>query len=344
MATIIDNDAITQGETELGFSHPAIIRCSSNLMFVGHINSSNELEIHKSTDGGETWTLNHTFTDLAGYNSFCLVPIDSTTAGVVYTSDNDHWKFYKTSDSGASWVLKKEYDASGYDVKKVFVSYNVNSNLLDIFWGYYGSGKYYLKCYYSSDKGESFSYSYYDYSGSSLFFYDVDKIETGGSKKFYTLYSSDSNKANLKVKPFTYSFGSLLYNFSESGYIYHNAQIVTDSTGNDYIIYIKRNTSNSKEQLIVRKNGGSEIVLYDPDTSHILVNGSLSIACDNDDNIYVYYTKKSDEKTYYKKYNAGTSQWESEVKFIDVINNRINTEKHVLAGSSRVNYIFYKQP
>ena len=343
MATIIDNDAITQGETELGFSHPAIIRCSSNLMFVGHINSSNELEIHKSTDGGETWTLHHTFTDLAGYNSFCLVPIDSTTAGVVYTSDNDHWKFYKTADSGASWVFKKEYDASGYDVKKVLISYNINANRLCIFWHIGGSSPY-IRCYYSSDKGETFSQPYDDLDGAD-FFYDIDKLETGSTIKFYVLYSSDSNKANLKVKEFKVAnWGNTVYSFSESGYIYHNAQIVIDSAGNDYIIYIKRNTSNSKEQLIVRRNGGSEIVLYDPDTSHIIVNGSLSIACDNDDNIYVYYTKKSDEKTYYKKYNAGTSQWESEIKFIDVINNRINTEKHVLAGSSRVNYIFYKQP
>jgi len=340
MATIIDDDAITQGETELGFSHPAIIRCSSNLMFVGHINSSNELEIHKSTDGGETWTLNHTFTDLGGYNSFCLVPIDSTTAGVVYTSDSTHWKFYKTSDSGTSWVLKKEVSDQGYSIDKVLVSYNVNTNKLCIF--HHRRTSFLIRCFYSSDKGESFNSTYLS-SPTPHFLYDIDKIETG-DVTFYMLFSSDSSKANLIVKEFksTY-FGNSIYTFSESGYIYHNAQIVIDSGGNKYIIYIKRNTSTLKEQLIVRKNGGSEIVLYDPDTSHIIVNGSISIACDNDNNIYVYYTKKTDEKTYYRKYNSGTDIWESEVKFIDVINNRINTEKHVLAGSSRVNYIFYKQ-
>ena len=341
MATIIDNDALTQGETELGFSHPTIIRCSSNLMFVGHINNSNELEIHKSTDGGQTWSLNHTFSDLSGYNLFCLVPIDSTMAGVLYTSDTDHWKFYRTTDSGTTWTLEKERDDSGYPQEKIVVSYNLNANLLVIFHSRGGSSPG-LYAHYSTDKGDNFIYAS---NLSSKLLYDVDKNESGSTAKFYIIHTTASDKSNLVVTEFkTSSWGNNIYTFSETGYIYHNAQIVTDSAGNTYIIYVKRNTSNSKEQLIVRKNGGSEVVLYNPDTSHILVNGSLSIACDNDDNIYVYYTKKSDEKTYYRKYNSGTDTWESEVKFIDVVNNRINTEKHVLAGSSKVNYIFYKQP
>ena len=121
--------------------------------------------------------------------------------------------------------------------------------------------------------------------------------------------------------------------------------LVIDISGNRYISFVSRIVATSKEKLQVYKNDEvSPIDLYAPDTDNIIVKGSSSIGVDEDDNVYVYYTKTSDEKTYYRKYDAGEASWETETELIADANVRINTEKHVLAGSTKLHYVYYKQP
>ena len=323
MAIIIDNDALTQGDNPEGYSQPSIIRCSSSLMFVGHVNDSYVLEIHKSTDGGQSFSLNTSFS-VGGSCTFCLVPLASTKAGLILY-DGTNIKYYRTDDSGANWIQK--YSSSVGNVTKLLLSYDSNSGKL---WyaRCYGPNIW-LKMYYSTSLGDTWSDTG-TISARYLYDMDVDRL-TGNC---YSLYEHNDI---LYVRGTTWSL-------SEPNVTFHDGKLVVDSTGTRFIFYVRRNSSTAKEQLVARINEGNEVVIFDPDSDNIIVKGSTSVACDNDDNVYIYYTKRSDEKTYYKKYNANTSQWEAEVKFIDVVNNRINTEKHILAGSSKVNYIFYKQP
>jgi len=326
MATIIDNDALTQGDNPEGYSQPSIIRCSSSLMFVGHVNDSYTLEIHKSTDEGQTFSLNTSFS-VGGSCTFCLVPLTSTKAGLILY-DGTNIKYYRTDDSGANWTQKYSSSVSG--VTKLLLTYDPNSGKLWYARCYNSNAK--LKMYYSTNLGDSWT----DLGSLDAYYlYDIDADRLASN--CYILYEYNNV---LYVRRNT----SNIWSFSESNITFHDGKIVIDSTGKRFIFYVRRDTSTSKERLVVRVNEGNEIVIYDPDSDNIIIKGSTSVACDNDDNIYVYYTKKSDEKAYYRKYNSGTDTWESEVKFIDVVNNRINTEKHVLAGSSKVNYIFYKQP
>lgn len=337
MANQIATNSKVIGGTDEGFGHPAICRLSTTVMLAAHINESDELELHKSINDGVAWTLKKTLSNASG--CFNLISMTSTKAGLVYQKNSNEFEVWVSTDSGDTWTNKLDITSMMSDAEARLI--------------YNGSlGRLYLT-HRATTATSDYMVKYSDNDGASW----TDGV---------TLVSWIYNPVDIDINPinnyiyipvwfstvyrnYIWIFDSVgtqtsIPDYGAVGNEYHDKNLAIDSTGNWYFAYVRRYTSTSKEYLTVRKNGGSETDLYAPDTDNIIIKGSSSIGIDEDDNVFVYYTKTSDEKTYYRKYDAGTSTWEAEVELIAVANNRINTEKHVLALSNKLHFVYYQAP
>lgn len=337
MGNIIDDDAKVIVGDDYSFGHPAICRLSDTVMLAGHINDSDELEIHKSTDKGLNWTLKKSLPNASGCFNFAV--ISSTKVGLVYQKNDNEFEVWVSIDSGDNWTNKLDItDINASDSKSILL-YDTNINRLHIVYEKTGAD---MAGKYSDNNGDSWT-NWSDLSAlnsGNIYDGDIDLITNNVYVCFEYTISHHIYAGKIS------STGSYIssYNYGETGHVYHDVNFAVDLSGNTYFAHIKRNTTTSKEKLVVSRNEATEVDLYTPDTDNIIVKGSTSIGVDQDDNVFVYYTKTSDEKTYYRKYDAGISTWEAEVELIAVANNRINTEKHILALSNKLHFAYYQQP
>ena len=338
MAHTIDTDAKVIAGDDYGFGHPSICRLSTTIMLAGHINESNELEIHKSTNDGVNWTLKKTLTNASTF--FQLIPMTSTKAALVYLKNANEFEVWITTDAGENWTNKLDITIGVDSNDKAVLLYNIALGRLYIF-SHMQVADGYTYNQYSDDDGDT-------WTGTQQGSFGVSETVDGDinviNNEIYVSYFLANPASNWAVR-FNSIGGYLAYfNYGSANNTYHDKNFAIDSQGNRYFTYVRKDTSNW-EYFQVHKNEGTQTTLFNtgaPGT--LIVKGSSSIGIDEDDNVYLYYTKNSDEKTYYRKYDALTSTWETEVELITVVNNRINTEKHVLGGSDKLHFVYYKQP
>lgn len=339
MANQIDNDAKVIAGDDYGFGHPAICRLSSTVMFVAHINESDELEIHKSIDDGLNWVLKKSLTSASRF--FQLIFMTSTKAALVYLKNANEFEVWVTTDSGENWANKLDITIGVDSNDKAALLYNSSLGRLYVF-SHMQVANGYMYNQYSDNDGDTWTGTEQGGSSADLADVDIDLI----TNYIYVVYFYGL-PANNYYRWFN-SSGTLLgtsANLGEAGNTYHDKNFAIDSVGNRYFVYIKNTTATLRDYLMVRRNEGAETQLFYVDVdSPQIIKGSTSIGIDEDDNVFVYYTKTSDEKTYYRKYNAGTSTWEAEVELIAVANNRINCEKHILALSNKLHFVYYQAP
>jgi len=343
MPNQIDNDSKIIAGDDRGFGHPAIVRCSDTLMFAGHVNDSDELEIHKSIDNGSSWTLVKTITDIAGARKFSLIAINSTSAGFIYSYFNTNYGYqiYITTNSGTDWTLKKTENYTGtlFDAKYLLI---YNSNISRLYAVAMRGTQFVGR--YTDNLGDSWT----DWSGTGGVYSNLVDVDIDYLTNYIYVYYHYSGSPPTYVhywKSFT-SNGTYIAQstvLGVTGNTYPDQNLAIDSLGNRYITYVKNVTATLRDYLMVRKNEGSETQLFYVDlASPQIIKGSVAINVDANDNIYVFYTKIADGKTYYKMYNGST--WGTETELIGVANNRINCEKHVLEGSDKLHFAYYRQP
>lgn len=334
MANLIDTDAKVITGDDYGFGHPTVIRLSDTVMLAGHVNGLNELEIHKSIDNGLNWTLKKTIASVNVAGKFGLIRMTSTKAGLVCRRTVDEKLVWISTDSGEAWTDK--FTASTFPIVNDNAVLRYNSVLGRLYVAYEKSENKEYR-YKSDNDGDSWTLS----GGSQIYGCPVD-----GDIDYITDYNYwvQFDDGNYNAVHQCHEDGYYLdyYDYGTSGHTYHDKNFIIDSGGNKYFVYVDRTTATSKEKLVVSRNEGADVELYAPDTDDILVKGSSSIAMDNDDNVYVFYTKSANDKTYYRRYDAGTVTWESEVELIASANNRINTEKHILSTSNKLHYVHYR--
>lgn len=336
MANQIDTDSKIIAADQFGFGQPALCRCSDILMFTAHINDSSQLEIHKSVNNGINWSLVKTFSE-TDPGDFEMVSIDSTSAAIVFMYTGNDYKIYVTSNSGSTWIQK--HTISGTYCEKANLAYDSIENRLWL------SSRDDTTTYlaYSDNKGDNWTNTYHAFGTSGDQVVDMD-INPTNSKPYIIIAGSGSVEAKRYIFSKTGDYESV---DSLGTSYFHDTCIIVDSNSNDFIITGYKHSDN-KYYIAYAKNGVLDTSNFllgsgaESNYSDLIIPGSLSAAVDGDDNIYAFYTKKSNEKTYYRKYTGST--WESEVELIAIANDRISTEKRPISGSDKLHYVYYTAP
>jgi hypothetical protein len=204
---------------------------------------------------------------------------------------------------------------------------------LHVFWSYINTNNY-IDRDYTDDYGSTWngvsSKDLGDRSGAinpKVFGLDTDP--SNGDVYFYICwtvasYTQDRQYIFDKTNSFISSNKSRTYGGSLGG------GLAIDSSGNIYELdYYKF------YDLSLFKNG-SNYEIYNTGSDD-LKRGMFDIGIDGQDNVYCFYVKESDGKTYYKKFDGSSFGSETEV----ATGVRIGCEQHALGSSVILNTVYF---
>lgn len=298
MGNLINSTAKVFPNRSTGYAKPGVVRTSGGRLYVGHYNASGHLEIFRSDNNGQSWTLDETFTDASDYLSMAVDNLDNVYVayckGLVAPVD---LVVHKRDNGTATWteILSEEVDM---DSQLPFIRFNPTSNYLFLIWYTLdGSNNGTVTWKYSTDYGTSFSTaqeasSTFDNShlltsvnaqhqpSSGLI---VVHLTRWGAAGRWTI-NSDGSAGSIS--------GISSLHFSQS---YYGASAVYDMNGVIYSIGV---------------TDDSTTVIYRHTTSigstSAVLHGNITCGVDGDNNAYFFYTKSADNKCYCRKYTALT--------------------------------------
>ena len=344
MSNQIDNDAKIIADSNWGFGGHKIVRNSSGHIYVVQINDSGYLELHKSTDDGDTWsnittfndaiTIIHPCIDVDGndnvYITYCYgasspytMKLKKVTPANVITTPVTETIYFETKTPN-SYV--RAYDDT---VHLVWIenTYDLSTESVDII------------SQISSDYGVSFS-SNIDYNLTTTHL---------AMDEYQPIIGLDLDSSyNIAVAVYYPNYYHMI-KFLPNGTFISDTQMTgaldaTVQRGSDFVLNKNDEIWNaffyysSYQWRIKTYNDGSHLNLAEIVTS--FKPGNMVIGCDNDNNIYIYYTK-TDEKLYLRKYISDTDTWEAEVTVTTGDGMRPSCELHVLPGKSFIHYTFF---
>lgn len=355
MATLIDNDALDLGVVDSGYGQPGVVHNASlAAVFSAQVNSTGNLEIYKSTDDGISWTLDTTFTDSINIKMFSFadsprgdifVAFSYTTATDVYTI-----KVKKRAYDTGTWsevLSETNLDCTNFPLKPLITWNRFESNRLHIFWISHASSTSSGDIYnqYSDNYGSSWtngsSYPHSIVYGDNN--YTIDSMDTsptdGKVVVYHRLVIGGVPLAELEFS----SVGLVGSNtFLPNGLNKNNkgSSAVIDSNNNRWVLLFYSTVSAVYTLEVIDRSGSDDITIY-TGASEYIYKGNLCIGRDTEDNIYVFYTKKSDDKCYYRKYNLATTTWEAETALTAGEGLRPACVQHQALGSSKLFTTFY---
>jgi hypothetical protein len=333
MANLIDTDAKIQGEDPAGFGQQHIVSTSGGDLYTVMINDIGDIEVHESTDGGSNWTLDTTFSSLISVRNLSLAVAENDDIFLCFLHNTTTIIVKKRSfGSGGAW--SEVESLSGIGTPYPIISYNRSVNRLHLIWSNNDSP--YLAHQYSDNKGNSWTIADLITAGLSSAVHELWAVDTeigsGDINCFFT--TKDTRRFNSSGGSTSPSIEGTL-----TGTILAGA-IVTDSSDNRWRASYRDDSGTFK--LDIYLNGSVDLAVSFGATDELL-HGNLSMCIDGSDNIFVFYSKRADNDTYYRRYDKATDTWESEVQLtstgIDGI--RPSVEQHPGNTGNLGNLVFY---
>jgi hypothetical protein len=345
MANQIDNDSKIISARVEGFGSPSIVRVTGGRIYVAHIIDSGELEVHYSDTNGASWTLDETFTEASNIDMPCIVAYSDTDIALAYsfsTDTNVYTIKVKVRDNGAG-TWSEVYNATSLDSNYIIKpNLTVNKNL---------TSRLHLMFITNDGSTIDIRHDKTDDKGSSWAGITTKNLATGStSSYYYRNYSLDSDPSSGDLYFFYhYSLGIFYIDrFNSSG----TYQSTISVSAGSFIGGCGVVTSENRKWLVTLTSGYLRIweTLLTSGTlstsslnisSIGVLSGNICCGVDGNDNLYVFYTKSADEKTYSRKYNADSAAWEDEVTLTSGDGLRVSCEQHILPGTEFIHYIFY---
>ena len=332
MADQIDVDAKIIAGDEYGFLHPTIVRHSNGDLFAGHINDSGYLEIHKSTDDGVNWTNIKTFTH-ASLIGFCLT-INKTDGLLFVGYSRSGYKYmYKCVLSTVTWSTIFETAITW--LYRMLIIY-ADGRL----WQFYDktvSGIFHNS---STDNGANWGSDTETGFSQAKNIRGVDYNSNTTQVDLIVISTNDLKMYKFNNSTGGYSAWETIFSGSESGT--RDIDLVVDTVGNKWSIFRYRSGASGGDYcVVVYKNNGLSLTIFNNEATDPLITGGISIGIDGDDNVYAYYTKSSDEKLYYRKYDSLGASWGAETLFEATANNKVCCEKHSLVSDTFLHLVYY---
>ena len=354
MANLIDNDALIVNERVEGFGQSSIIRITGGRIYVGHVNNSGDLEIHYSDNAGSSWTLDTTFNEAQNIDMFSFTVSDLDDVFLTYSfataADVYTLKVKKRDHTAGTWseiLNETSLDSAGV-ILKPLITWNRKALLtrLHVFWLTHatGSSSVYIDNKYTNNYGTSWtSGTQFNYTLSSDQF-TVDTIDSLPSSGELYILMRKTNVHNIAVQ-WVYNSTGLRTGQKNTAELanrwqYGNSSAI-DSNGDTWLINFSREYYAGNYTLKVWKNETSLSLTILDSVSQTMIKGMLSIGIDGSDNVYIFYVKIADEKCYYRKYDAGTATWGTEIVVTTGDGKRIGCEQHSLIGSAKLHLSYY---
>ena len=355
MPNLIDTDAKIIYEREDGFAEHSVIRTSDGRIYIGHINTSGQLEIRYSDNGGTNWSLDTTFSPPSGEGdidmfSFAISDLDDVFLTYSFATDIDTYtlKVQKRDHSSETWseVLSETSLVSTGIILKPLITWNRKSGLsrLHIFWLTHASGRspVYINNKYTDNYGSSWTNGTQRTHATDNYHYTIDSIDSNPlTSDIYLIVRLTNATFRGKMERWNYNgiFQSSADIVSSTNRNLFGHSLVIDNQGNRWIISFREGSGTYYFQVYKNETTFSVDLI----TSGVsqTYKDMYCIGSDASDNIYAFYTKKSDDKAYYKKYDEETSTWSSEIALSSGDAFRIGCEQHSLVGNNKLHTSYY---
>ena len=342
MANLIDIDAQIFGENKSGFGQQHVKRLSNGDLYAVQINDASGIEIHKSVNNGTSWTIEQTYAAITSPKHLTLASTENDDLFLSYienASSPYNIVVKKRNFGTTAWseVLSESVTTLSNAVPYAMLTFNGAVTRLHLVWINNNSGKLYNERH-TDDKGSTWS-TVVD-TGSSgftfpvyLFGVDTD-INTGNIYLFLEYGISVKHTAKLSSSG---AFDSIEGSITDQN---DGACFAVDSSGNRYLLIYRFFSGTSIYTLELYKNTVN-IFTDNFSTTDTIFEGMLSMGIDGDDNIHIFYTKKSDNKCYTRKWDSIGSSMGSESAFTTGDGIRPSSEQRISSGSTKLNTIFY---
>jgi len=345
MANQIDIDAKIQGETYQGFGQQHIITISDGTLFAAQINLNNEIEVHKSVDSGANWTLETTLSSLTSPQSLslCKSELDDLFVGFTNGAAGSVNGVIHRRTPGGVWsqVLNQNYGhKSTAGLPGFLITYNKAINRLHFFYTSQSNSNWRTTDNkYSDDKGSTWSAGVHWEPGQSTgaeALINCLGLDSDNSGNVYLL-----RQAQIADRAYIDKFSSSgvhLSTYLNSGSNQKAGALAIDSNNNIWSLTYRWLATSS---LYLNKNTTIGFETIDA-SGDVFKHGMFSLGIDGADNLYIFYVRDTDNKTYYRKYNSTTATLESEQVFTTSTGLRPSCEQRVdVPGSIKLNVVFF---
>ena len=304
----IDNDA-NVFSIDIEHPHPWICRDDDGDYWTVFKNLSNNIEIHKSENNGETWTHKKTLTD----SDFTGTPFPMDGFCIVNLKGQDKiyiFMYKKTAKTGYGWIINTSTDVGSLDLDGVSISdlppvkpeviWNEGDTKLYLSFGREGTNTGYHREIPLDGTVAVGTTTTLPYATNKSYGYTVDSNgdffinAIGGVSHYNTIKKVGGTSKNITVSGFSYDFANLLCDYQD--------KVILGCVYSNYLhIYKLSNDLSTIEIDNANYNLG-----FTPSCCFMTIDGL------ND--IYFVYTNPNDDEAYSIKYDVSESSWGSPVK------------------------------
>lgn len=319
MSNLIDTDCFIYTGSLLGFGQQKIIAISSEL-YCAFKNQSNMVEVHKSTNGGQTWVLDYTSSYICNGNHISLIKSADNKLCMCYhrASGNDRIIVFAKKDTTWSESDIKTYTYAGWvqtDIQPLMLL-RKSDNAIVIITSIGPTGVAdYIGYTYSTDNGSNFTSNTITFGFTTVNNYIILSQAQSLSSGEIVIITDRDNFGDKLTRGLINATGTTisLTDFFANDATPKGAALVIDSADNEYVIASYTNINpDTNTHITVYKNRTTSL-LDVSDASEIIITGMLDIALDSSNNVIIFYVKQADNKIYTRTYNGST--WTDETEY-----------------------------
>lgn len=362
MSIQIDNDELVQGEDLYGFGQQHIVETLDGKLYTAQINSLGYIEIHVSTNNGLTWNQDTVFDDVINPRQLTLDTSNANDIFLSYVQNLNTAVVKRKHSSTGVWSTVFTHDrqsSSGLPISamiyysktasKLFIF--IQSNYRDTTPGptlnnFYG--------YISSDFGATWgdiisaSGTINTTTSSGAIFGIVERTSMEHICIFRHLNNVGSSSSGGLISLVDFNGATVTSNASVSAYGVTGGCCVKGL--DSYFIRIRKYSTNGNIISVFRFNSGStyvtELKSFSFGTTFPVALGEWSASCDNQDNIYIFYTKSADGYCYFRKYTVSADELTDEAVFSKdnegnpIIGRRPSCMQTVINSGNKIHVIY----
>ena len=305
-------------------------------IYASHITDTNNVEVHYSENNGADWILDDSFSETApNFLSMCKSENNDIFLCVRTGSASPvSHKIYRRNYLSGAWsvVLTEAVSTTG-NLSYALITYNRFINRLHMVWT--KRDGVILDEKHSDDYGDSWTegagYSVGSAGACEGQLWGIDTDPSNGDIHIFSTHYI----TNPRVQIFNVNGGYSSTYGDNGAYANYGGAFAIADDGTRYRLYYEE----TNNKLCLRRNNDAFDLM---DSGTLLLNeGMLAMGIDNAGLVYMFYSKQSDNKCYYRTYNPVGSVHSGELSFTAGQGQRPSCEQHTLPTNDQLHTVFF---